>query len=221
VAVTLQPADRGDTESLGETVEATVSNLLEVQVDPATQDEVHDVVMEEVVADKGYHSNATMTELSAMAIRSYVSEPDRGGRRWEGRADARRAVYANRRRIRGRRGKSLTRKRGELLERSFAHCYETGAMRRTHLRGRGNILKRLLIHVCGFNLGLVMRSVFGVGKPRRMQDGLAAAVLALFAGILAVLRTLRRLMRPARLPQDLAAVAAGNTFALSSMTVSH
>jgi len=193
VAVTLQPADRGDTESLGETVEATVSNLLELQVDPATQDQVHEVVMEEVVADKGYHSDATMTELSAMAIRSYVSEPARGGRHWEGRAGARRAVYGNRRRIRHRRGKSLARKRGELLERSFAHCYETGGMRRTHLRGRGNILKRLLIHVCGFNLGLVMRTAFGVGKPRQLQDGFAAAVLGLFAGILAVLRSLRRL----------------------------
>jgi transposase len=193
VAVTLQPADRGDTASLGETVEATVANLLEVQVDPATQGQVHEVVMEEVAADKGYHSNGTMAELSAMAIRSYVSEPQRGGRRWEDRADARRAVYGNRRRIGGRRGQSLMRKRGEVLERSFAHCYETGGMRRTHLRGRANILKRLLIHVCGFNLGLVMRTAFGVGKPRQLQDGLAAAVLGLFAGILAVLRSLRRL----------------------------
>ena len=193
VAVTLQPADRGDTESLEQTVEATVSNLLEVQVDPATQDQVHEVVMEEVVADKGYHSNATMTELSAMAIRSYVSEPDRGGRNWKGRADAQRAVYGNRRRTRGKRGKSLTRRRGEFLERSFAHSYETGGMRRTHLRGHSNILRRLLIHVCGFNLGLVMRSLFGVGKPRQLQDRAAAAVFALFAVILAPLAFLRRL----------------------------
>lgn len=193
VAVTLQPADRGDTEGLEETVEATVANLLEVQADPATQDKVHQVVMEEVVADKGYHSNGTMTGLSAMAVRSYVSEPQRGARQWEDGADAQRAVYANRRRIRGRRGRWLRRRRGELLERSFAHCYETGGMRRTHLRGRGNILKRLLIHVCGFNLGLVMRTAFGVAKPRQLQDGLATAVLALLSGILAALRPVRRL----------------------------
>jgi len=193
VGVTLQPADRGDTESLGETVEATVANLLEVQVDPATQDEVHETVMEEVVADKGYHSNATMTDLSAMAIRSYVSEPDRGGRNWEGQAEARRRVYSNRRRIRGKRGKSLMRKRGEFVERSFAHCYDTGGMRRTHLRGHPNILKRLLIHVCGFNLGLVMRSAIGVGKPRMMQGRAVAALFGLFAGIVALRRCLWRL----------------------------
>ena len=79
------------------------------------------------------------------------------------------------------------RKRGELIERSFAHCYETGGMRRTHLRGHGNILKRLLVHVVGFNLGLVMRTLFGFGKPRRGQDGPIAALLRLFGAIMAAL----------------------------------
>jgi transposase len=192
VAVTLQPADRGDTTSLSDTVEAAVANLLDVQIDPATETCVHPVAMEETVADKGYHSNATMAELAAMAIRSYVSEPDRGERNWEGQADARQAVYANRRRIRGKRGKALMRRRGEVIERSFAHCYETGGMRRTHLRGHGNILKRLLVHVAGFNLGLVMRALVGIGKPRRLQDGLASGVLGLFAVILVCLGSLRR-----------------------------
>jgi transposase len=196
VALTVQPADRGDTESLQETVEAAVANLLEVQVDPATEDKVNEVAMEEVVADKGYHSNETMTQLSAMAIRTYVSEPDRGKRRWKGRAGARKAVYANRRRIRGERGKALMRKRGEVLERSFAHSYETGAMRRTHLRGHTKILKRLLVHVCGFNLGLVMRKLLGVGTPRGLQDMAAGALSALFGTVLVVMRFLRRLMAP-------------------------
>ena len=191
VAVTLQPADRGDTESLDETVHTSVANLLEVQVDPATQERVHKVAVKEVVADKGYHSNETMKDLSAMAIRSYVSEPGRGARNWEGNSEARDAVYGNRRRIRGERGKELMRRRGEVLERSFAHCYETGGMRRTHLRGRGNILKRLLIHVCGFNLGLVMRGVFGVGKPRGLARGLAAALFSVLSHILALLESLR------------------------------
>ncbi len=184
VAVTLQPADRGDRASLGETIEATVENLLDVQIDPATESCVHAVAMEEGVMDKGYHSNATMTGLSAMGIRGYVSEPDHGKRKWKGKAAARDAVYANRRRIRGKRGKALMRKRGEKVERTFAHCYETGGMRRTHLRGHPNIMKRLLIHVGGFNLGLAMRSLFGIGKPRRLQDGLgrlAAAILRLLA----------------------------------------
>ena len=192
VAVTLQPADRGDTTSLDETVQAAISNLLDVQIDPVTEGCVHAVAMEEVVADKGYHSNATLTELSAMAIRSYVSEPDRGDRNWEDQAEARRAVYANRRRIRGKRGKALMRRRGEVLERTFAHCYETGGLRRTHLRGHGNILKRLLVHVAGFNLGLMMRAMFGIGKPRRAQDGLPAGLLTILCKIVTLLRSFWR-----------------------------
>ena len=184
VAVTLHPADRGDTTSLSDTVEATVTNLLDVQNDPATEEHVHNVAMEEAVADKGYHSNATMKDLSGMEIRSYVSEPDRGKRNWENQAEAQRAVYANRRRIRGPRGKRLMRRRGEVIERSFAHCYDTGGMRRTHLRGHGNILKRLLVHVAGFNLGLVMRALIGIGKPRGLQDGLVARLFDLLHGFL-------------------------------------
>ena len=116
-----------------------------------------------------------------------MSEPNRGRRRWtdpssgEVKSDAQAAVYANRRRIRGDRGKRLLRRRGERVERSFAHEYETGAMRRTHLRGHPNILKRLLIHTAGFNLGLLLRHQFGVGKPRPLQDGLTAATAAFFA----------------------------------------
>jgi transposase len=81
--------------------------------------------------------------------------------------------------------------RGELIERSFAHCYETGALRRTHLRGHPNILKRLLVHVAGFDLGLVMRKHFGLGKPRRLQ-GLLRAFFRLFSAFLGRLRTLWR-----------------------------
>ena len=96
-------------------------------------------------------------------------------------ADARDAVYANRRRIRGDRGKRLLRRRGERVERSFAHAYDTGGMRRTHLRGTHNILKRVLIHVSGFNLGLVMRRLVGVGTPRGLQGRLAALMTLLAA----------------------------------------
>ena len=78
-------------------------------------------------------------------------------------------MYGNRRRITGEHGKQLLRQRGELVERSFAHSYETGGMRRVHLRGRENIFKRLLIHLCGFNLSLIMRQRTGKGTPRGWQ----------------------------------------------------
>jgi hypothetical protein len=98
-----------------------------------------------------------------LAIRTYISEPDRGPQSWIDQAGERHAVYANRRRIRGARGKRLLRRRGELLERPCAHLYETGGLRRTQVRGHGNVLKRLLVHVSAFNLGLWMRTLFGIG----------------------------------------------------------
>ena len=116
-----------------------------------------------------------------LGVRSYVSEPDRGRRNWTGKAAARTAVYANRRRIRGARGQRLLRRRGELLERPNAHLYETGGMRRVHLRGHPNILKRLLLQVCGANLGLLMRQLTGVGTPRSLQGRAAARVAVLIA----------------------------------------
>ena len=90
------------------------------------------------------------------------------------------AVEANRSRVTGDYGKQLLRRRGEFVERSFAHCYETGGMRRCTLRGRDNILKRLLIHVGAFNLGLVLRKMLGAGTPRELRNRAARLILRLF-----------------------------------------
>ncbi len=133
VAVTVQPADEGDTTTIEETLTTAAENVEKVK--PGTDG------IQELVADKGYHSNQTLVDLAELEIRTYVSEPDRGRRKWTGNETARDAVYANRRRVRGARGKRLLRQRGERLERPFAHAYETGRLRRVHLRGRSNILK--------------------------------------------------------------------------------
>lgn len=161
VAVTLNGADDGDTTTIWNTVATASEALREVQ------DNGYPVaLMDEFVADKGYHSNESMELAEMMGLRGYVSEPDRGRRRWKGKVDAQAAVYANRRRVRGKRGRRLMRQRGERIERTFAHCYETGGMRRVHLRGHPNILKRLLVHGAGYNLALVMRKLCGAGVPR-------------------------------------------------------
>jgi hypothetical protein len=133
------------------------------------------VVIDEVVADRGYHSNQVLTDLAALDLRTYIAEPDRGRRGWKKKALARDAVYANRRRIRGARGLALLRRRSAHLERPNAHLYDTGGMRRTHVRGYA-ILKRLLIDTDAFNLGLLMRTLIGVGTPRGLQGPLAAVL---------------------------------------------
>ena len=176
VGVTVQGADQGDTTTLTETV-TTAAEVLDA-VAASTDGET--AVIEEIVTDKGYHSNQVLLDLAALDLRTYISEPDRGRRQWTKKAEARDAVYANRRRIRGTRGRALQRRRSERLERPHAHLYETGGLRRTHLRGHTNILKRLLVHVGGFNLGLFMRTRFGIGTPRGLQ-GRLAVILALLA----------------------------------------
>ena len=185
VGVTVQDASAGDTSTMPETLAEAVSQL--DHVSDADGEPVR--TADEVVGDKGCHSRTVVLELTANGFRSYISEPDRGEQRWIDQASARDAVYANRRRIRGRRGTSLLRRRGEFLERTFAHLYDTGGMRRTHLRGHPNILKRVLIHASGFNLGLVMRRLIGVGTPRGLQ-GRAAALIASLVCVLRVIAAL-------------------------------
>ena len=173
VAVTLAAADEGDTATLQQTVPQAGINLAEAA---GTNVKVEYGPLE-VVGDKGYHSNEALTALKDWEVRSYISEPERGRRRWKDNPEAQQAVYGNRRRITGEHGKQLLRQRGELVERSFAHSYETGGMRRVHLRGRENIFKRLLIHLCGFNLSLIMRQRTGKGTPRGWQGYSAHACL--------------------------------------------
>jgi transposase len=186
VAVTIQDANSGDTTTIKKTLAEAEAQLNRL----ASRASLGGAVMglEEVVLDRGYHSTKVLLELEDAGLRSYVSEPDRGRRRWRGNSDGQMATYENRRRIRGVRGKRLHRRRTELNERSFALAYETGGMRRTHLRGHTNILKRALIHLGGLNLGLLLRHRFGIGTPRGLQ-GRSSLISSL-------LMTLYRACRP-------------------------
>jgi len=173
VAVTVCGGAVGDTQTILETLPQAGEHIAEVACTtnrPEVGERAKGDGPQEAVADKGYHSNDTLQAMAEVQVRSYISEPDRGQRHWEGKAEAQRAVYGNRRRIQGERGKELLRRRGELLERSFAHAYETGGMRRVYLRGRENVLKRVLLQVGALNLSLVMQQLFGKGTPRGLQD---------------------------------------------------
>jgi transposase len=183
MAVTLQEADQGDTTTVIETLAQAGENGAELmQTEEANQKpKMHLQGIEEVVTDKGYHSGETLVMLENAEVRTYIPEKKQKGRRdWDGKSEQQQAVYANRRRVKGAYGKRLLRKRGELIERSFAHCYDTGGMRRTHLRGHKNILKRLLIHVGAFNLSLIFRSRLGSGTPRELRNRQSALLFVLF-----------------------------------------
>ena len=208
LAVNVCDAVAGDTRTIVGTVNQASANLRAVEDDARTAGKIDEDWASEVVADKGYHSNDTMADLEGMGTRTYVAEPSRGPRVWTpDRAteeetarlrQARDATYANRRRTRGERGRRLMRRRGEVLERSFAHCYETGNMRRLHLRGRANIAKRALVHAAGFNLGLLMRVKYGMPKPRNGSGAARAAVSATAGRGLAICRSVAAVASPVR-----------------------
>jgi transposase len=193
VGVTLHGGAAGDTKTIEKTLEVADANLAEVRQEgsKSVKEQVSERI-EEVVADKGYHSNKVLTDLEEVDVRSYIPEPDRGRRRWKDKQSERDAVYRNRRRTKREKGKTLQRKRSELLERPFAHLLDSGGMRRVHVRGHNNILKRLVIHAAGFNLGLIMRKLYGIGKPKALQ-GLRAALSAVLVAVLTLLRWLGEL----------------------------
>jgi len=155
-------ADRGDPETLLQAVVGSQLNLMLLK---------SEAEIKEVVADKGYHSMENLADLDGFGIRAYIPERRRKGRRkWRDKpVEHQQICYANRRRLKGKRGRALQRKRSELPERSFAHVCETGGGRRTWLRGVENINKRYLIQVAARNLGLILRHAFGVGTPRSLQ----------------------------------------------------
>lgn len=170
LAAGIHSADTGDTATLVDSVLRTQVNLVRAGLE---------IDVEEVVADKGYHKSEVLAECEAWGCRTYIPEPKRDKRAWTDKPESWRvATTANRRRVKGERSKRLQRKRSELVERSFAHVCETGGGRRSWLRGRVNVSKRYLMQVAAHNLGVVMRSLFGVGKPRVLQ-GAGGAVFAL------------------------------------------
>lgn len=179
VGAAVYGADEADTETVSETIE-TAREQLEEAGSPRH--------VEEVVADKGYHKAETLQKLAdEQEVRTYVAEPQRKGHRhWQDKPEGQQgAVYGNRRRIRGQRGRQLGRRRSERAERTFAHVCETGGGRRTWLRGMVNVAKSYRARVAAHNLGVIMLALFGVGTPRSLQRGLAA-----FEGLLIALQAI-------------------------------
>jgi len=195
VGVAVHPADRSDAATIEEPLEVAEENLRQVGdgESPERQDDEGDDRgslgglpsagsagdTRSVVADKGYHKATVLRQLKEKCYRTYIPERrHKGRRRWTDKGGQKTAVafYQNRARVKRRKGKALQRKRGELLERTFAHLCETGGARRTRLRGRTNVSKRYLLQASAANLGLVMRNLYGWGTPRGWAESLRVCV---------------------------------------------
>src|SRR5689334_10683741 len=172
VAAEVHPADQGDTATLPGTLAAAEANLAAVGAGPTPEDPA------ELVADKGYHSRDGLKDLEDGAWKSRIAEKKAAGvHRWRGDEEARRAVYNNRVRLRSGVAKEAFKLRAELVERSFALTLDRGGMRRAWLRGGENLKKRYLVHVAGYNLGLIMRLLVGAGTPRGFVARVSAHLL--------------------------------------------
>jgi transposase len=189
VGVAVHQADRGDTETIDETLQVAEENLRGVRGAGTEEREDDDndgnvasgdalsgeatTAERAVVADKGYNKAVLLRQLKEKGYRTYIPERRQAGkRRWMDKGGRKTAIafYGNRARVTRKKGRGFQRKRGELLERTFAHICETGGARRTRLRGRENVSKRYLLQAGAANLGLVMRRLFGRGTPRGLAE---------------------------------------------------
>lgn len=196
LAATVPPGDCGDPESLPQTLVAAQTNLIRAGSEAELQD---------LATDSGYHSNATLAQCAEWGIRTYLAEKDESQSRvWTDKpAEQERAFRNNRRRIHGRRGHRLRRLRRVLCERRFAHTCETGGGRRSWLRGLVNVSKRYVIHAAAYNLGVILRKLFGVGTPRSLQGRAVAACAAVFAILWTLWQRFAARMTSGRQPNDL------------------
>ena len=197
VAGEIYAADKSDTATLEDSVHAAQTNLTEAEIDAK---------ITEVVADKGYHSTDLMDKLAQRTqYRTYIAEPktSTGKRNWKGVSpQARKAIQSNRKRLKRKKGKELQRHRSETVERSFAHVMETGGSRRSWLRGEEKVRKRYAIATAAYNIGVLMRSLFGIGTARSLQ-AFRAGLFGVFAITrLALLINLAPMLLPLQPRQD-------------------
>jgi len=173
VATTVTFADKADAQSAPATMSLAEANL----VLAGSKVEIAEAVM-----DKGYHDNGWLAELAERGVRTYIPERRQKSRCWTNKpAEYEQAFRANRRRVRGKKGRRLNRWRSERCERTFAHVCETGGGRRAWVRGQGNVSKVHTLKCAAYNLGLLLRKVWGMRKPRNWDEGTWFPFFALLA----------------------------------------
>jgi transposase len=192
LAAEIYAGDRADSQTLEDSVNHAQTNLNEANTGAEIKD---------VAADKGYHATEQLTAVAEHTLyRTYIPEPElKHNRRWTDKpAEQKAAVYANRRRVKGERGKQMQRQRSEYVERTFAHVCETGGARRTWLRGMEKVQKRYLLAAAAHNIGVLMRKLFQMGTPRGLQEYVDDLLGSARAVYLACLATWQRIVAPAK-----------------------
>jgi transposase len=200
VATTVTFADQSDPQSGPVTLSLAEANLVLAG---------HETKMAEAVMDKGYHDNNLLTDLAVRGVRTYIPERRQKTRRWTDKPAAQEQAFrANRQRVRGKKGRRLNRWRSERCERTFAHVCETGGGRRAWVRGQTNVSKTHTLKCAAYNLGLLLRKVWGMRKPRNADEGVWGGFLAALAWLtLAAVTVYKMTTQPDSLLWDIIGLA--------------
>jgi hypothetical protein len=162
VSAEVRPGDAGDTVELTERVAGAVGTLTEV-----CGEECLDQLGRELAADEGYFALEEIRSLQELDVRTVIADPKSGRRRQDLAEDDQSVLQRAQRAVQSKTGKALLRRRGEHLERSFAHVLDHGGCRRTTLRGTANLNKRYLVAVLTHNLSVLMRKLYRCGTPKQ------------------------------------------------------
>jgi transposase len=157
VDVSVLPADQGDAEKLTDRIDKAQARLEEIGAEPA----------ETLTADKGYFAAETVAALAASGLEPVIPDRELNRNEHSYKPEVWMAVKAAHESAKSDEGKELLRKRGQHIERSFAHVLDSGGSRRTTLRGIPKISKRQTAACAAYNLSLLMRVTTKFGTPKQ------------------------------------------------------
>jgi transposase len=159
----VRTGDRGDSQELSGRVLEGCRTLAQVCEDP-----MQEKVGRSLTADEGYFSVEEVCALQGEGIRTVMGDPHGPRRNKDKQCKVtRQTLNSARRAVKSKSGKALLKRRGEHLERSFAHLLDHGGLRRATLRGAENLTKRQIAAAMAYDLSLLMRKIFGFGTPKQ------------------------------------------------------
>jgi transposase len=185
VGAEMLPGDQTDNKEVA-------TAILEAQqnINAARGRDPKELTVETTTADKGYYAVGQLQELQREQIKTVICDPINNRRLDKLEPDEQRAVKAAKRSTRSRYGKELLGKRGQHIERAFAHLLDCGGMRRATLRGLQNLQKRFQLAAAFYNLSQLMRKLCGVGTPKQCEamgrGAMSAFLNGLVMGLLAL-----------------------------------
>ena len=197
VGAEVLPGDQADHQEIA-------TSILEAQqnINAACGHHREELTVQTATADKGYFAVGQLQALQQEQIKTVIGDPVNHRRMDKLEPAEQKAVKAAGRSTQSKYGKELLGKRGQHIERAFAHILDCGGMRRATLRGLQNLQKRYKLAAAFYNLSQLMRQLFGVGTPKQYEamgrGALAVLLNRLVLGLFTMAVELRKITEPAQ-----------------------